>query len=253
MSRRSSTQSTESITEDAVAQAVASTVQVTKAESAEQSGRKASWTDSLRLRKKKLQKEEVHNPLAEKAEEILKAVKDEEEAWREKREHPVFGDKNDVDERQHHYAKADSILNAIGRLVIVGDTWENALRELAEDEKGQKESRGEWKSNPLIEPDAKFSADSPAPSSPSKLKLTKTSVPAPPKASSKSVKARSEYGDEDEDDAMKATIASRLARTGWVTDLALMGPKALHDFETRGYDAHRSEVVVEGIFYRQYV
>jgi hypothetical protein len=253
MSRRSSSQSTESITEDAVAQAVASTVQVTKADSSEQSGRKASWTDSLRLRKKKVQKEEVHNPLAEKADEILKAVKQEEEAWREKREHPVFGDKNDIEERQHHYAKTDSILNSIGRLMIVGDTWENALREEAEEEKCRKASRGEWKSNCPIEQDAKFSADSPIPSTPPMLKLTSTPLPAAPKARSHSVKARGESSDEDEDETIKATIASRLARTGWVTDLALMGPKALHDFENRGYDAHRAEVVVEGMFYLQYV
>jgi hypothetical protein len=36
-------------------------------------------------------------------------------------------------------------------------------------------------------------------------------------------------------------------------DLALMSPKALHDFEKRGYDAHRAEVVVEGMVYLQYV
>jgi hypothetical protein len=256
MSRRSSTQSTESITDAAVAQAVSPTVEITKQLGNDEPARKKSWTNSLRLRKNRPQMEEVANPLAEKANAILEKMREEEAGWRQQRDHPVFAGKNDAAVREDHHAKAHTLLDHIGRLMIVSDTWENALRKKAvedeEEQKSSKAARGERRSTHPIEQHANVGTDSLAQGNAPKVQIATTAVHRAPDAGLRAFKSKytpepHDSGDDEDEDARKATVASRLTRTGWVSDLVQKGPKALLDFDNMGYDVHRAEGVVEGM------
>jgi hypothetical protein len=50
-------------------------------------------------------------------------------------------------------------------------------------------------------------------------------------------------GDNAYEEATRATVASRLARTSGVTDLVQKGPKALVDVDNMGYDVNRAAVI----------
>ncbi|KAA8912064.1 hypothetical protein FN846DRAFT_887484 [Sphaerosporella brunnea] len=212
---------------------------------------KKTLREKLRIRKKSKNTapEEPPTELFEQGERIIKGLEEEKAGWRRKEQNPVFQQKDDPFEREHHYDKTTKLLDEIGRLAIVSDTPENAARrELEPDEWEQYQ---EAKKGNKIRREA-TGADSNLPSTAMPLpsqsdacralsslggaKLVPVVAPA----------AKTISGPVPAQPARQATVASGLARTGWVTEMARLGPKALQDVETLGYKAHLTPEVREG-------
>jgi hypothetical protein len=75
------------------------------------------------------------NPLEEIAAKILADVTAEEQEWHQQDEHPTSFPKQNIEVREHHYDKVNSMLDCIGRHMLVGEPREDAARrELPDDD-----------------------------------------------------------------------------------------------------------------------